>query len=479
MQSAISQKECVSELIAAEVSKGYLSGPFKYMPFTNFRINPIGIAESKYSKKKRLIVDLSAPHDDLEHPSLNELIDKSEFSLQYVSIDDAIRLIKHLGPHAWLIKTDIMDAFKNLPIAPELWPFHGIKWNNEYYFYNKLVFGSRFSPKIFDTLSTAVCWIAQNNYGIKHVLHLLDDFLVVEPFNSNAEKTKGTFLSIFQSLGIPLSLKKTEGPSTSLEYLGIILDTIKLEARLPKDKILRIREIIESFSKRNSCTKRELLSLLGHLNFACRVILPGRSFVSHLIKLSTTVKKLSHHVHLKNCRSDLAMWSRFLTEWNGISFFINDNITIAADIRLFTDATPSSFGGFFDNRWFQGKFPTSILDEQTSMAFFELYPIVMACIIWGQNWTRHRILFYCDNLATVEIINKGRSKNSSIMKLMRKLTFHSALNNYVIHAKHIAGVDNSIADAISRYQMTRFRMLAPYADEKPTPCLLPTQIMMD
>ena len=175
-----------------------------------------------------------------------------------------------------------------------------------------------------------------------------------------------------------------------------------MEARLPRNKILRIQEIIESFSKRSSCTKRELLSLLGHLNFACRVILPGRSFVSHLIKLSTTAKKLSHHVHLNNCRSDLAMWSKFLTEWNGISFFINDNITVAADIRLFTDATPSSFGGFFDNRWFQGNFPSSILDEQLSMAFFELYPIVMACIIWGQNWTCHRILFYCDNLATVE-----------------------------------------------------------------------------
>ena len=103
----------------------------------------------------------------------------------------------------------------------------------------------------------------------------------------------------------------------------------------------------------------------------------------------------------------------------------------------------------------------------------------MACIIWGQNWTRHRILFYCDNLATVEIINKGRFKNSSIMKLTRKLTFHSALNNYVIHAKHIAGVDNSIVDAISHYQMARFRRLAQYADKKPMPCLLPTEVMME
>lgn len=106
-----------------------------------------------------------------------------------------------------------------------------------------------------------------------------------------------------------------------------------MEARLPREKVVRIQEIIHSYKSRKSCTKREFLSLLGHLNFACRVILPGRSFISHLIKLSTTVDKLHHHVQIKNCRSDLAMWSKFLLDWNGVSFFfINDDIINAADI---------------------------------------------------------------------------------------------------------------------------------------------------
>lgn len=219
--------------------------------------------------------------------------------------------------------------------------------------------------------------------------------------------------------------------------------------------------------------------MLGHLNFACRVILPGRSFVSHLIKLSTTVTKLHHHVHLKGCKSDLVMWSKFLSNWNGVSFFINDNITYACDLQLYTDATQTSFGGFYDNQWFQGDFPEELSNEQTSMAFYELYPIVMACMLWGHLWGRKRILFNCDNLATVEIIKKGRSKIQSIMKLMRSLTYHSAVNNYVVHAQHNAGVRNCIADAISRYQMTRFRTLAPHANRTPTPCLLPSDLMMD
>ena len=36
---------------------GYLYGLFQEIPFEQYRISPIGIAESKYSKKKRLIVN--------------------------------------------------------------------------------------------------------------------------------------------------------------------------------------------------------------------------------------------------------------------------------------------------------------------------------------------------------------------------------------------------------------------------------------
>ena len=341
----------------------------------------------------------------------------------------------------------------------------------------RLVFGSRSSPKLFDTLSTAVCWIAKNNYSIDNILHLLDDFLVIEPTCVNAKVTMARFLSVFGNLNIPLGAHKTVGPVFVLEYLGIYLDSVLMQARLPSEKIDRIKSIIDSFASRKSCTKRELLSLLGHMNFASRVVRPGRSFVSHLLSLASSVHELYYHVKLSEaCRSDLSMWSTFLSSWNGVSFFLNDDITLAADMHLFTDATPLSFGGFFQNQWFQGYFPPELASDGTSMALCELYPIVMACILWGHTWSRKRILFHCDNLGTAEIITKGRSKIKTIMTLMRKLTYHSAMNNYVIH---IAGVHNNIADALSRFQMQKFRALAPHAALLPVPCLTLRHLTMN
>ena len=438
--SATKQPQSTMELLQTELERGYVIGPYDFIPFSCYRISLIGIAVGKYSGKKRLIVDLSAPHDNEIHASLNELINKEDFSLSYVTIDNAIKIIVECGKGAQMCKVDIRDAFKLIPINESLWPFYGIQWDGRYYFYTKLVFGSRSSPKIFDFLSEALCWILRNNYNVQHVLHLLDDFLTIDNPDYLSERTMAILTLVFNKLNIPLSVHKTTGPATVLEYLGVVLDSIQMEARLPLDKIKRISSLLETFINRSSCTKRELLSLLGHLNFACRVIYPGRAFVSYLIALSASVKHLHHRIKLTSeCRMDIKMWSLFLEQWNGKSFFMDEVETDAADMQFFTDATPEGFGGYYQTKWFHGLFDQDMIPEdcKASMALYELYYIVMAVVLWGDKWCRKRILVNCDNEATVEIINKGRSKIPFIMKFVRKLVWFEAKHNFVIRAKHI------------------------------------------
>ena len=137
LQSANRYTESTSELIETELNKGYIIGPYDTNPYSQSRINPVGIAVGKYSGKKRPIVDMSTPHDNDIHPSLNKLINKEEFSLYYVTIDDAIRIIKKTRKRCINVQVNIMDAFKNLNVAEHLWPYQGIKWNNKYYFYTR------------------------------------------------------------------------------------------------------------------------------------------------------------------------------------------------------------------------------------------------------------------------------------------------------------------------------------------------------
>ena len=127
--SATKQPQSTMELLQTELERGYVIGPYDFIPFSCYRISPIGIAVGKYSGKKRLIVDLSAPRDNEIHASLNELINKEDFSLSYVTIDNAIKIIVKCGKGAQMCKVDIRDAFKLIPIKESLWPFYGIQWD--------------------------------------------------------------------------------------------------------------------------------------------------------------------------------------------------------------------------------------------------------------------------------------------------------------------------------------------------------------
>jgi len=72
---------------------------------------------------------------------------------------------------------------------------------------------------------------------------------------------------VFGKLNIHLALHKSVGPTTFLEYLGIILDSENMIAKLPQDKLCRIKDLLYVFLDRRTCIKRELLSLLGHFNY--------------------------------------------------------------------------------------------------------------------------------------------------------------------------------------------------------------------
>ena len=73
------------------------------------------------------------------------------------------------------------------------------------------------------------------------------------------------------------------------------------------------------------------------------------------------------------------------------------------------------FGAMFGTQWLYSTWPTplpAIADGDLFMAFWELYPIVAASIVWGKYWKTKCILFMCDNQATVRIVQKARSRET-------------------------------------------------------------------
>jgi len=105
---------------------------------------------------------------------------------------------------------------------------------------------------------------------ITDLMHYLDDYFIVGPSNSKTcANNVNIIVHMASRLGIPLAPKKMEGPTTSLVFLGILIDTTGMETALPDDKRKKLLAELQSWSSRKKCLKCELLSLIGKLNFAC------------------------------------------------------------------------------------------------------------------------------------------------------------------------------------------------------------------
>ena len=158
----------------------------------------------------------------------------------------------------------------------------------------------------------------------------------------------------------------------------------------------------------------------------------------------------------------MAQLSSFL-EWPGI---IPDPYwTKSPDLELFTDASGSlGYSIFYMGRWLAQPWTSELRDR--SIQWQELYSIAITCLLWGHQWSGRGLLFHCENEAVEDIWASGTSRDTFIMHLR---SIFSATNYYIVLVTHIVGTNNSIADLLSRHQMSRFRRLVPTAEVQPIP----------
>ena len=197
---------------------------------------------------------------------------------------------------------------------------------------------------------------------------------LAQPTLLSAHNVK-TILHVASQVGIPLATNKLEGPTTGLVFLGILIDTNSMETSLPDDKLHELISELQSWSTRNKCFKRELLSLIGKLNFACQIVPAGRIFLRRLIDLSTSARLPHHHVTMNlEARRDIAWWLRFLPSWNGRAIIPDPHWTKSPDLELFTDASGNlGYGIFYMGHLLANPWPPELRDR--SIQWQELYPM--------------------------------------------------------------------------------------------------------
>ena len=289
MVSALEHPDVVSDYLKQEVllNRMVVVSPSE-APSIQCQISPFGVIPKKAKPGKwRLIVDLSS----LSNASVNNGIDRDMCSVSYITVDQIVEEILELGQGTLLAKVDVKQAYRMVPVHPEDRHLLAVQWEGQTYIDKVLPFGLRSAPLIFTAIADALQWIMTER-GVRPVFHYLDDFITLGPPNSS--QCQGNLEGIIQACrdtGTPLEEDKGQGPANVITFLGIELDTRKMEIRLPAEKLERLRKLLAEWEGRKAGKKRELLSLIGYLQHASKAVRQGRSFLRRLITLSTAVQK--------------------------------------------------------------------------------------------------------------------------------------------------------------------------------------------
>ena len=409
----------------------------------------------------RSITHLSAPRSGV---SVNSCISEEDKKVQYIKFKEVAAWVANLGVGAWIWTADAKDAYMRVPTQPSQWKFMCFKWCCMFFVICSLPFGLASACKIYTAFADAIQWIMIEMSGglfeendEVNIFHYLDDF-----FGGSRNKEKATrqlqhVLNIFEYLGVPSRAEKCSAPSKTPIILGFEYDTVAQCVRIPEKKINRYVAELTHILSLKKIRKRDLLKIIGKLRWASAAIFPGAAFVRHLENEAYRCKKMHHFIYLNvELRRELNWWLEVLpSSRNGIplDFILKKGDDF--DVEILTDASTSyGVGGYQRNaghKWFSYEWKVRT-DPQPDIVFKELLGVCTAILLWAPSWKGKHVKLFCDNMGVVEMVKRKCCvfRRRDLMAMIRVIGRAAVKYEFYFKIFHIMGVDNKIADELSR-----------------------------
>ena len=126
-------------------------------------------------------------------------------------------------------------------------------------------------------------------------------------------------INLLVKLGFAINWKKVISPTTRIQFLGLIIDSLADRVELPQDKLDKLVTIAREYALRTKLTKRELQVISGHMAFASRAIYGARPFTRLFIDAVNTLRRSNHKFRLGPVhKAELQWWTTFASTFNGL-----------------------------------------------------------------------------------------------------------------------------------------------------------------
>jgi len=464
-----------------------------------FISSPLGLVP-KHNGKWRVIHHLSFP----PRTSVNDAIDEDSAYLAYVKFEAILQMVLDAGKDCIMIKRDMRDAFRMIPIAPQNYWLFGLQWEGKYYNERVLPFGLRTAPFLFNLFAEAWEWILRSWTDCKFIEHFLDDTMAAFPIHlgHQLQQFKADYSLLCKLLGILCNDDKDD-EGTLVQLLGRLVDSHTFTVSIPQDKVDRIVADTTVAIQRGQMTLLEAQKLAGRFAFSASAVQLGFVFCRRMWSFVASFKKewrpsLRRRIPAP-VMEDLLWWRDVYPVSNGIRMFDDAARDI---IHLFADASVLGMGAFYlanvqspscdwkqhaasiqGSHAFAARLPAWDQEKPFDINVFEITALLEAFIRWSEGWRGKTVMLHTDSSTAQLGLLKQTLKLPDHNEPLRQLLLHAARLDIMIVPLHIAGEENELADALSRnkqdvianwcphWQISLHSLHPPPHGERPFPSL--------
>jgi len=384
----------------------------------------------------RLILDLS---------KLNNHVSYHKFKME--SLKTALTLIEK---DFYMASIDLKDAYYSVPIAPKFRKYLRFTWHGKLFQFTCLPNGLSSAPRTFTKLMRPV-YSTLRSMGLLSTFYL-DDSLLVGSTRAECVDNVNKTIELVQSLGFSVNFDKScVNPSQSIEFLGFLIDSKKMNVCLSNEKKSKIIQLSEFFtSYKSNFIIRDLASYIGTLVSSFPGVQYGPLHYRHLEMDKNFGLKFSKG----NFDGTVQLSLRSLSEIRWWKCNVAGSFCPISrgepDLVLYSDASLLGWGASLNGVSTSGKW--SLSEKTLHINALEMKAAENGLKHFcGEKQSVCHVRLMMDNTTAVSYVNCMGGMQSKICNTISKSMWEWAISEEIwISAEFIPGSENVVADHASR-----------------------------
>ena len=324
-----------------------------------------------------------------------------------------------------------------------------MQWKGLWYIDKTAAFGVRLGAHFYCRATNAVCSIVRRRQN--PMFAYIDNFIGWKPTLTLALKAFAENREVLGSLGLQESVDKETVPATTVTWVGVTFNSVNMTMSIPRDKIREVLDEMQAWSPETIINLKELQKLLGRIFHATKCCINARLFCNRLLDGLRVAYRNGHTPITNEMRMDLNWLTMFLTHFNGVHLIRSPQQveTIYVDLCL------TAGGAIWGRSMYTAVYTPAIVSCGWHISQLEVFNLLLAIRWWQLLLKNRNVDVYCDNAATVTVLQSGRSADPLMRACTREVWLLAFLNDISITAKHMPGRLNGSADILSRAHLSQ------------------------